>query len=103
MPATFLAEALSELAGSRRRILDRIVQKCRSQDGRIGDTAFVRQGVRERKRMIDVGRGIGVLAALVSMPLRSERGGPHDERSVVHGRPPPANWRPCGTCTSSRS
>ena len=66
------AEGVDQLLVAGGGVLDRVVQQRRAQHLEVGDAALVHQHVGERDRMVDVGRGVGVLAALVAVLVGGE-------------------------------
>src|SRR5258706_4842443 len=78
-----LAEALAEFLVRRLGILDRVVQNRRGEELRVGDPHLVGQHVREGDRMVDVRRGLRVLAPLAAVLVRGEGEGVDDEAGAA--------------------
>ena len=81
-----LAECDAKLGGGRVRVLDRVVQERSAEDVDIVDTLALEQA-RERDRVVDVGRGLGILAALIAVLVGREGDGVEQQRLgvEVHG------------------
>jgi hypothetical protein len=67
------AELGAQLVGSGGGVLDGVVQQRRGQHLGVGHAALARQHLGQRDRVVDVGRGLGVLAPLVAVLVRGER------------------------------
>ncbi len=82
-----LPEAHAEFVGGGVGVLDRVVQQRRAENGDVVDPLAL-QHAGQRDRMIDVGRGLGILAPLVAVLVRRERDGFQQQglRVGVHGR-----------------
>jgi hypothetical protein len=80
------AERVRELLVGGIGVLHRVVEQRRAQHLDVGDAALVHQHVGERDRVIDVGRGRRILAALVAVLVRGERERLKKERELAsHG------------------
>jgi len=66
------AEVLHQLLVAGVRVLDGVVQHRGHQRLDVGDAALGRQQPRQRDRVVDVGAGAGVLAALVAVLVGGE-------------------------------
>ena len=66
------AEGLDQLLVRGGGVLDRVVQQRGAQHLEVGHAALVHQHVGERDRVVDVGRGLRVLAPLVAVLVRGE-------------------------------
>ena len=64
-------------------VLDGVVQQRRGEHLDVGDAALARQHLGERDRMVDVGRGLGVLAPLVAVLVRGERERPEQQCQIL--------------------
>ena len=90
-------EMLAQFRGGGLGILDRVVEQRRADDRRLGDAALAPEDVGERDRVVDVGRGLEVLAPLVAM-LQSGELQRLEHRSDGFLHPDRLHWRRESAC-----
>ena len=76
-------EGLAQLARSGLGVFQRVVQQRRGDDFRVGDSPFHRQRAGQRQRMVDVARGMQILAALLAMAVGGKGGGLQNEGQAL--------------------
>jgi hypothetical protein len=77
-----LAELALQLLEAGVGILDGVVQQRRGEHLGVGDSSLAREHLGERDRVVDVGRGLRVLAPLVAVLVRGESQRAEEQREV---------------------